>query len=90
MAKNKLKVDCKHELRSAQAINYVNDALCLLPLEYLACLECYKTWIFNPKVGEMVVYPSPAAEKLLEHVKLVADKCREPQLIVPEEKKIIV
>lgn len=82
---------CDHQLRSSQAVNYINDGkLCLLPLEYLTCLACFKQWILDAINNQAVPHPTAGSRKLLGAFMAVADKERnKPAIIVPAENQII-
>ena len=74
----KLMATCTHEVRSAQAINFVeSNSLCLLPLEYLHCMSCAAEWILDPINCAMTQHPSKESLMVIECYKAFARKTRD-------------
>ncbi len=82
-------VGCKHELRVAQAVNYIHEGkeLCLLPLEFLSCLACKTTFILDGMRQQIVQHPSPASKKMLDWYRTEADKERTRLIVTPTEQE---
>lgn len=85
------KAKCDHALRSSQAVNYITEGkLCLLPLEAMTCLACWKTFILDAVNNQIVPHPTKGSRLILETFMAAADKERnKPSIIVPSEKQII-
>lgn len=83
-----LRVNCQHLYRVAQAVNYIRDGnLCLLPLEYLTCVECKKTFVMDPIGGRISEHPSKDSETVFAWYSAQADKARESKIVQPTEKE---
>ena len=83
------KIDCSHQLRGAQAVNYITEgSLCLLPLEILTCLSCDQQHLLYLEKQMLVPHPSSGSKRLLEQLKAEADKARSP-ILQPSEPKLI-
>lgn len=72
--------NCAHLTRGSQAINYISgDKLCLLPLEWLRCMDCKQEFLLDSLRGKLTLHPTEESKAVIKWFITKAEEERKRQ-----------